>query len=373
MKRTDPTSNKQGQRLIITITAIFLGIMLAATLPGCKKEKKKEAKPIVKPVKIMTVKSSSQPKTITLPGRVRAAKRSELSFKVSGPLYRLPIEEGQVVKKGDLIAQILPRDFQVALDAAKARKVEAENQYNRYKELYARRQVAKAEFDRYKAARDIARAELEDAENARLDSSLRAPYDGVIAKRYVENFEKVQAKQPIALLQSIEQLEILVDVPELIMASLRKNSDPKIAVSFDAIPGMKFPIKIKEFSTQADLATGTYQVVFSMEQPQEATILPGMTAQVSGSTAGSADGTDIIKIPAIVVMNGADKASYVWQFKPESKTVHKIQIEIGSIEGSSDIIVKKGLQGGETLVIAGLTKLSEGMQVRPWEKQREVQ
>ncbi len=371
MKRTDSTIGSPGKRLIITITVIFLSAVLVL-LPGCEKKQKKEVKPVVRPVKTMTVKSSLQPEVITLPGRVRAAKRSELSFKVSGPLFRLPIEEGQVVKKGDLIAQILPRDFQVALDAAKARAVEAENQYNRYKDLYARRQVAKADFDRYKAARDIARAELEDAENAREDSYLRAPYNGVIAKRYVQNFEKVQAKQPIALLQSIEELEILVDVPELTMATLRRNSSAEVDVSFDAIPGMTFPIKIKEYSTQADLATGTYQVVFSLNQPKEATILPGMTAQVSGTLIKHSDDPDIIKIPAIAVLNGADKASYVWQFKPDSKTVHKIKIEVGSIEGSNDIIVKKGLKGDEILVIAGLTKLSEGQHVRLWEKQREV-
>ncbi len=371
MNSTELTTGKPGKHLIIIITIIFLSAALLL-LPGCKKEKKKEVKEIVKPVKTMIVKSSLQPETITLPGRVRAAKRSELSFKVSGPLYRLPIEEGQVVKKGDLIAQILPRDFQVALDAAKAREVEAENQYNRYKELYVRRQVAKAEFDRYKAARDIARAELEDAENAREDSFLRAPYDGVIAKRYVQNFEKVQAKQPIALLQSIEELEILVDVPELTMATLRRNSSPEVNVAFDAIPGMSFPVKIKEYSTLADLATGTYQIVFSLTQPKEATILPGMTAQISGSIIDHSGTPEVIKIPAIAVMNGADRTNYVWQFNPETKTVHRIKVEIGSIEGSNDIIVKKGLKGGEILVIAGLTKLSEGQHVRLWEKQREV-
>ena len=199
--------------LLITFLAFLLG--------GCK-EKEEIARPEpVKPVKLLLVQAGLEQLSVSLPGRVRAARRSELSFKVSGPLEKLPIDEGQVVKKGDLIAQILPRDFQTAINEAKARELEAEQQYQRYKELYAKRQVSKADFDRFRAARDVARARLEDAQNALNDTTLVAPFDGVITKRYVENFQKVQAKDPIAYLQLIDQLEILVDVPELMMAQFR--------------------------------------------------------------------------------------------------------------------------------------------------------
>jgi RND family efflux transporter MFP subunit len=303
---------------------------------------------------------------------VRAAKRSELSFKVSGPLVALPVEEGQLIKKGDLVAQIQKRDFQTALDEARARNLEAEKQFRRYKELYAKKQVSRADYDRYRAARDVARAQLEDARNQLKDTSLTAPFDGVISKRFVENFEKVQAKEPIVNLQDISRIEILVNVPELLMAPLRNKKDQKVTVSFESIPDREFELAIKEYSTQADPATQTYQIVLEMAQPEEANILPGMTAMVTAKSVLEGDVPEqAIVIPAIAVMDAPGDKPYVWLLDKEKSTVHKVPVTIGRLEGSKNIVVKEGLKGGETIVIAGITQLEDGMKVRPWEKQRE--
>lgn len=351
--------------------SVFLMFLMVTLLSSCKDRQEIAAPEPVKPVKLHTVQAGSAQLNMSLPGRVRAARRSELSFKVSGPLEKLPIDEGQLVKKGDLIAQILPRDFQTAISEAKARELEAEQQYQRYKELYAKRQVSKADFDRYRASRDVARARLEDAQNALKDTTLVAPFDGVIAKRYVENFEKVQAKQPIAFLQLIDQLEILIDVPELLMAQFRQTGNIEVVAEFDAAAGNKYPITVKEFSTDADPATQTYQVVLAMAQPEEANILPGMTAKVTASASEGYDVGSKITIPAIAVLNDAGNQAYVWVFDSSSKTVSKSPVKIGPLEGSKNVVVEEGLEGGEVIVSAGITKLRDGMAVRPWENQRE--
>ncbi len=352
----------------------LLTVLLAAVLllAGCSKEEVVEEVEIVRPVKIMTVQAGEASFSHDFPGKVRAAKRSELSFKVSGPLVALPAEEGQQVKKGDLIAQIQKRDFQTALDEAKALNLQAEKQFRRYKELYAKKQVSRADYDRYRAARDVARAQLEDARNRLVDTSLKAPFDGVISKRFVENFQKVQAKEPIVNLQDITRIEILVNVPELLMADLRNNKDQKVHAIFDSIPGKEFELGVKEYSTQADPATQTYQVVLVMDQPAEANILPGMTAMVTAQAGQEADAvTQTIIIPAIAVMDAPGDEPFVWLLDKEQSTVHKTEVSIGRMEGSENIFVKEGLKGGETIIIAGITQLEEGMKVRPWEKQRE--
>ena len=340
-------------------------------LTGCKDEEEAALPDPIKPVKLFKVQAQQEKVAMSLPGRVRAAKRSELSFKVSGPLEELPIEEGQVVKKGDLIAQILKRDFETAITEARARELEAEQQYNRYKELYSKRQVSKADFDRYRASRDVARAQLEDAQNALKDTTLVAPFDGVIARRYVENFQKVKEKEPIVFLQLIDQLEILIDVPELLMAQMRSKENVDIYAEFDAAAGTKYPLIVKEFSTDADPATQTYQVVLAMDQPEEANILPGMTAKVTAKGEEGAAGDINIIVPAIAVLNDADGKNYVWVFNADSKTVTKTAVELGNLEGSENALVTGGLEGGEEVVMAGVTKLQDGMEVRPWENQRE--
>jgi RND family efflux transporter MFP subunit len=356
-----------------SFAGVLTGLLAAALLlGGCDKEEVGEKPEIVRPVKIMTVQAGTASSSYALPGTVRAAKRTELSFKVSGPLVALPVEEGQHVKKGELVAQIQKRDFQTALDEAKARNLEAEKQFRRYKELYAKKQVSRADYDSYRAARDVARAQLEEARNQLGDTTLTAPFDGVISKRFVENFQKVQAKEPIVNLQDITRIEILINVPELLMAAVRTGNKPDVKASFESIPGKKYPLTVKEYSTQADPATQTYQVVLVMDQPKEATILPGMTAMVTAQGGEDVDSTtQSVIIPAIAVMDAPGNEPFVWLLDKDQTTVHKVLVSIGRMEGSANIFIKEGLKGGDTVIIAGITQLEEGMKVRPWEKQRE--
>jgi len=357
------------QHISLQAAIVLLSFFIFA---GCSKDEKVEEVEVIRPVKIMTVQANAASPHRNLPGKVRAAKRSELSFKVSGPLVELPVEEGRRVKKGDLIAQIQKRDFQTALNEAKARNLEAEKQFHRYKELYAKKQVSQADYDSYRAARDITRAQLEDAKNRLKDTSLKAPFNGIISKRFVENYQKVQAKESIVNLQDITRIEILVDVPELLMAALKENSKPAISATFESIPGKEYPLDVKEFSTQADPATQTYQIVLIMDQPAEAEILSGMTAMVSSQMIQGEDTIpSAILIPAIAVMAGSGDKTFVWILEEDRKTVRKLQVSVGRLVGSKNITVTDGLKGGETIIVAGLTQLEDGMQVRPWEKQRE--
>lgn len=350
--------------------ALFIAILLFS---GCGKEEIVEKREVIRPVKTMTVQATESSFDHSFPGKVRAAKRSELSFKVSGPLTALPVEEGQEVKQGDLIAQIQKRDFETALDEAKARNLEAEKQFRRYKELYAKKQVSRADFDRYRASRDVAKAQLEDAVNRLADTSLTAPFDGIISKRFVENFQKVQAKEAIANLQDITRIEVLVDIPELLMANMKEKKDTiTIHSRFESLPGQEYAMTLKEYSTQADPATQTYRIVLVMDQPENGGILPGMTAMVSStSKPGMEEIQQSIRIPAIAVMEAPGKKAFVWLLDSKDSTVHKQMVRIGRLQGTDDILIEEGLQGKETIIIAGITQLEEGMKVRPWEKQRE--
>ncbi|RUM90277.1 MAG: efflux RND transporter periplasmic adaptor subunit [Thermodesulfatator sp.] len=350
-------------------TIVFISV-LVLLVSGCGKEEKQQKREVIKPVKIMMVKDTATLLSHGFPGTVRASKRAVLSFKVSGPLVELPVEEGEHVREGDLIAQIDKRDFLNAVKEALAKFREAEQQFNRYKELYAKKQVSKADYDRYRAARDVALANLENARNALCDTTLRAPFDGVIAKRYVENFYKVKAKEPIVFLQDISRIEVLINVPELVMAAVRQQDGREIYATFESIPGKKFPLSVKEYSTEADPATQTYQVVLITDQPHEANILPGMTATVTMVYSPENNKGSEILVPALAVLDAPKNKPYVWVFDQDQGVVHRRYVKIGSLQDSAGIRITEGLKPGEIIVVAGVTKLKEGMKVRPWEKQR---
>ena len=353
----------------ICTSTLCIGLVFAVVMiSGCGKKEEPAPKEVIRPIKVMTVQGGSGSQTLTYPGQTRANKRVDLSFKVPGPLVELPVEEGQAIKKGELIARILPRDFKINLDQAQARAIEAERQYERYKELYIRRQVSKAEFDRYKASRDVAAAQLEDAQNALKDTYLRAPYDGVVAKRHVENFEEVTAKQPIVFFQDISKIEILVNVPETVMATIRKKEPAEINAQFSIAPGKKYPLEIKEFSTEADPQTQTYQIVLVMDQPEDINVLPGMTASVTGTRVEAVPSDTRMIIPAIAVMEDPQEKAFVWLLKEDTMTVHKTMITAGEITGSDNIEVLEGLKAGDKIATSGITKLQDGMKVRIWEE-----
>lgn len=343
-----------------TVSLLGLTLLLAA----CSKEEAPPAPDVVRPVKVQVVGDGDNLQR-SMPGTTRADKRVELAFQVSGPVNKLPIEEGQEIKKGAIVAQILPRDFETSVRAAKASAVEAEQQYGRYKGLYARNQVSKAQFDKAQSQFDISRANLKKAEDALADTTLRAPFAGVVAKRYVENFQEVRAKDPIISLQDQSRIEVLIDVPERLMAQARdKTSNVNMFAQFAVAPGKEFPLKLKEIAAQADPRTQTYQVVLVMDQPSELNVLPGMTATVIIKIGTKSKKVQKLVIPAIAVTGSPTEGSFVWVVAKDNQ-ISKRQVTTGTLLSNGGIQIDSGLEPGETVAISGVSLLREGMEVRP--------
>lgn len=413
---------------------ICLTVVLTVLVTSCGKEEDQATKEVVRPVKTMTITPSGDVSARTYPGRVRASQRVDLAFQVSGPLIKLTVEEGQQVKKGQLLARIDPRDFETDLakinsdigraranleamqvgarpedikileaeiEAAKARLLNAEHQYKRYRDLYIRKQVSKADFDLHKSERDIAKANLnttiqnlekgkagarkEDIEamqatirgleakrkrsqDALDDTYLQAPFSGVIAKRYVENFEEVKAKQSIVSLDDISHVEILVDVPEIVVATIKGKRSMVALAEFAAAPGKQYPLSLKEFSTRADPRTQTYQVTLQMRQPEGINILPGMTASVVQHRPKEEDDTGRFVIPAIAVFADEAGNSHAWVVDRDTMTVHRRKVTTGELTGTDSIQILDGLQSDEMIAISGVSRLREGMKVRHLEQ-----
>jgi RND family efflux transporter MFP subunit len=356
--------------LFLSASAVFVIFSLAFSISGCGKKKEEVVKKeVIRPVKIITVDmTGGQDIVREFPGKVRATQRVDLAFQVAGPLISLPVEEGQRVKKGDILARIRPRDFETEVDKAKAKALEAEQQFLRYKDLYAKNQVSKADFDKYKSQSDISKALLKEAEDTLDDTFLRATFTGVVAKKYVENFQDVQAKEPIVSLQDISEVEVLVNVPENLMASVQKEKAKDTTVAFATfitMPDKQFPLRLKEFATEADPQTQTFLVTLLMDQPSEMNVLPGMTATVVASKYKEKREEGKILIPAIAVLPDYDGDSSVWVYQPENKAVVQRKVKTGELSGSDSIEIIEGLQIGDQIAVTAVNSLQDGMKVRP--------
>jgi RND family efflux transporter MFP subunit len=364
--------------------------MLTFILSACGKKAEEAPREVIRPVKTTTVSAAADISGLNLPGTVRASQRVELAFKeVGGRLIELPIEgrEGQQVKLGDLLARIDPKDFETNLSKVQGRLKEAvasldlaKSEYERVKRIQKQDPgaVSGADIDRKREAVNAMegrikalKAAVEAAKDQLRYTYLKAPFSGLIAQRFVDNFQDVKPKQPILALEDISQVELLIGVPENVVAVVRDTEDEKIKATarFPTAPDKQFHLKLKEYATRADAATQTYQVVLQMPQPEDLNIFPGMTATVTLSVGSSATADSSILIPAIAVVAKPDGTSFVWQVDSKDMTVHQKDVKVGAILGSEDIQIKDGLKGGETIVVAGVLKLQEGMQVRLWDQQ----
>lgn len=342
-------------RLMVLLSGVLL-------LVACSEEPERGA-PVVQPVKVIVIGGPDATVKREFPATVRASERAQMAFQVPGKLVELPVKEGQSVSRGDLLARLDDADYQANLAAARAAVTQTEGNFRRAQELIEKNYVSQAEFDKIRADYDVARSNLAKAEKAVRDTRLEAPFDGVVARILVDNFQEVQAKSPVASLQNNAALELLVNVPESLILKRDENAAVDLYATFEAIPGQRFDLAIKEFATEADPATQTFQYVMSLQGTGDHNLLPGMTASVHVAATSARRGQRVL-IPLSALVAGADGGKSVWRVANDN-TVSRVPVSVGELSGDDSIAVLSGLETGDQVVVAGTSMLVDGMAVKP--------
>jgi len=345
------------------VVAILSVLVVLVACSGA--EEAPEQAPVARPVKVLTVGGAAAGTEVSFPGRVAAGQQVDLAFRVGGPLIELPVQEGEKVNKGQVVAKIDPRDFRIRVDSAQAQFDKTEADIERLAALYEKEAASRAQLDQARAARDVAKAALDDANADLSDTRLRAPFSANIGEKFIENFQDVQAKQPVLSLVGIDSLEIQVDLPESIVVRLRTEDAEtrEVFARFEAAPDTEFPLELTELASQADPQTGTYQATLVMPQPDSINILPGMTAEVVGRRKDGAVADESIVVPAVSVAADESGSSYVWVVDSEM-TVHKRDVTTGNLVGADQIQIVDGITAGEMIAISAVSRLREDMPIR---------
>ena len=340
-------------------------------------------KEVIRPVKTVTLRSNGKGGLWQYYGTLQGGKRVDLSFRVSGPVRSIQVDKGASVKKGQLLATLDPRDYQTQLKQAQAQQNQAQAQYEnaqadfkRYENLYKQKVIPKSTYDTYKTQMNVAMSSLNAARastaavrDSLKDTELKAPFDGVIVDRMVENFQDVTAKQTIFILQDISMLEIVFNVPEndVIWASRAASSNPgsdvSIRAKFDAIADKFFPLTVKEFVLQADRSTNTFPVTAVMPRQEGVSLLPGMNATVEVEVSDDSEGGErVFTVPQTAVVTSGDQ-TYVWRC--EDNAVKRVSVRQNTPHNNGFIeISSEQLKDGNKIVVAGAHLLHEGQKVR---------
>ncbi|MCG7984543.1 MAG: efflux RND transporter periplasmic adaptor subunit [Candidatus Thiodiazotropha lotti] len=349
--------------------AVFGLALVCLSLSGCSEPPATIQTDSVRPVKSFLIETTASGAIRTFPARIDAGRKAELAFRVSGVLKEVAVKEGDQVQTGQQVASLDPTDLQLVYNDRKANYDKANRNFTRAKELIKKGNISKMDFDKLEADFKSSIASLKAAQQDLNYTKLTAPFNGTIARLNIENFEEVQAKQSILVLQDISELEVKFDVPESLLRGLTSEDresakdDVSVSVSFADIPGSSFPLSFREITTQADAKTQTFQITYTMQRLESANILPGMTAKVTVDFSKFDSGSSIFTVPASAIVGDYKLDPQAWVIEAESMTVQPRTVKVGRLSGEN-IEVSEGLMPGDRIVTAGTPFLVEGMKVR---------
>ncbi len=342
--------------------------VVATSLAACSDEMPEPTGPSVRPAKIFEVTQSTTIHSFRLPMVVGSAETTVMAFQVSGQLQEITLSEGDEVKAGQQLAQLDQRSFKNAVTAARAEYEQARDDFARARELIQRGNIARSVYDQRKAKADIARANWDSAEKDLKDSTLFAPFDGIVADLHVESFETVSASQRVMTVQGADAVEAVVQMPASIVVNANLIEPIDLFVILDAAPDTQLVAALSETTALADAQTQTFETKFSFATPDGLLVLPGMTGLIYGryTLAGESAPADVIAVPLSAVLSEAGQ-TYVWVVNLEDMTVSRRDVVVGPPDQGPTVVIEAGLAAGESIIEAGGSYLVEGAKVRRYE------
>jgi RND family efflux transporter MFP subunit len=349
----------------MNILRFCLSSAILVLLFGCSKEVEPQQTTPVR-VKTMTVSDAVNESGVYFPATAKASNLSELSFRVHGEIIQLHVNEGSLVKKGDILAELDPNDYQIEVENAMANYTVLDSQYKRSEPLVEKELLAQSQFDEIAAKRAIAKAELDLAKLQLSFTQLTAPFDGLISRVIVDNFQSVQTGQQVFNIHEVQNIDVLIQIPDqMVIKQDSGNTREAITSIVRTQDGSEYEASLKEYTTEPDPETGTYTVTLTMPVPEGDPIFDGMALEVSTkhSETMAVQSTLELPIEAIATSDGdpLDRTQkFVWIVT--NGVVSKQSVVTGNLS-SSTIAVTEGIETGDEIVIAGISRLVDGMEV----------
>ncbi len=354
---------------------LILWVLFSGLLIACQAQDPPEVRDILRPVRSETVSLTGSNQTRTFSGKAQAGLEAKLSFKVSGTVNRIFVKVGDKLKQGQVVAILDPQDYdlevqraQAALARVTASARSAAADYVRVRALYENRNASRNDLDQARASAESSRADVasntKELELARLKlgyTRLRAPAACFVATAPVEVNENVQAGETIIEVVCGSRLEVVVGVPEVFIARVRKGS--KVTTMFDSIPGIRFPAIVTKVSVASGQTATTFPVTVQLQQAVPG-FRSGLAAEVTFQFE-SGNGKARILVPPVAVGEDRDGrfVYIVEELENGIGTVKRTPVTVGELSADGLEIID-GLHDGTRIATAGVRRLREGQKIR---------
>ncbi len=339
---------KKNYSFLIILIVLFVLPM------SCKNESGDSLKSKV--VKVDTVRLAIGEMQRPYPGKIHAANDVKLAFRVAGPIKRFAVQEGQFVKKGSLLAQIDPRDYNIQLAATKAEYAQIKAEAERVIELHKRKSATDNDYDKAVAGLSRIEAKLNAHTNALADTRLLAPFDGYVQDKFFDANETVDAGLPILSMVNVAWMEVVVDIPSNDFVK-RKDFNGYTCFS-DLYPNHSFELSGLAINQKANL-NQLYQLRLKLEPEEGFDLAPGMSVNVFIQSKDMVNTK--VKIPMAAVWE-EEGQSNVWLVSDGK--VQKRKVKVVELHKDGSAVVSEGLKEGEIVVSAGVHHLNNGQEVK---------
>ncbi len=314
----------------------------------------------IRPVKITTA-NDAQYIDKDFAGLATPNDAVNLAFKLAGQVLDVPVSQGDVVRRGQLLAELDPRDVRLQVTADRSAFEEARSQAQRMQRLLEHEAVSQQESEAAATRYAQARSAYENTLDQLKDTRMLAPFDGVIERVDVDNYERVQAGQTILRLVNPTTTTVKFTLPESLLPQL-SDTTTRFRVTFDNYRGVEFSARLKDYAkTSSDASGFPVSLTLTGFDAARYPISPGMSCTITMLSRDPVRGA--VSLPVSAIYAPAEGGEYVWTVGADNR-VERHAVRLGELYGRDRVIIDSGVLVGARVVIAGVYQLREDEEVR---------
>jgi len=316
---------------------------------GKDDDKKKEPDPV--PVEIALVSPRQISSYYYTTATLEPERKVDVLAKITGEITKINVEEGDVVKQGDVLCELEDRGLKIALDEARINQEQQEREYERLQSMHEGQLISDKEYSDAKYQYELSKNKFAAASVRFEYTKIRAPFGGVVTKRHIELGQNLNVASQVFELVDADPLLIRMYLPENEMADIRVGQ--KVSVEPDSDPGRSFFGEVVRIAPEVDDRTGTVKVTAETR----GIAIPGSFARIKIIT-DTRQG--ILTIPRRGLVSDAGD---LYVFVTESDSVRKMPVQVG-YQDEDHAEVLHGIDEGDSVVVVGVGGLRTGTKIK---------
>lgn len=340
-----------------------LAANLTPLLSGCSRDPAStQAAPPPRAVKVATVREGPAEPPVLATGLAASRDEARLAFKVGGVIAAIEVREGDAVKAGQRLARIDAAEIDASVTQAREALAKSRRDLGRGQQLFADDVVTREQLDDLNTAERIAQAQFDAASFNRRHAEIVAHADGRVLARLAEPRELVAAGSPV-LVVSASGSGTVLEVGLADRDALRVKVGDGADVSFDALPGRRFPAKVQEIARASDPRSGTYRCELAVDTSgAELPAFSGLIGRARIVPASSAASTRSY-LPIEALVEGDQAKARLYLFDPATSTVKATERSVAFVS-DAEVALGAALPPGSEVITEGAAYLHDGETVR---------